>query len=84
MSCQYKDDCPSATGWCESKEQDYSKCIPFLLSAYKNAKGPCVLYECDRRACDRCNPECHHTRDIRHAENFQLSDYSGKTLFVEG
>ena len=83
MSCKYKGKCPSATGWCESKERDYSRCIPFLLSAYENAKGPNVLYECDRRACDRCNPECHHTNNIRHAKNFQLSPISGEVLFVE-
>ena len=31
-----------------------------------------VLYICDRRACERCHPYCQHTRDITHAENFEL------------
>lgn len=30
-----------------------------------------ILYICDRKACKRCNPECHHTTDIKHAYNFK-------------
>ena len=29
-----------------------------------------VFYLCDRRACEKCGPECSHTTDIRHAANF--------------
>lgn len=29
-----------------------------------------ILYICDRRACDKCSPECHHTSDPTHAVNF--------------
>lgn len=29
-----------------------------------------VFYLCDRRACEKCSPECRHTTDIRHAANF--------------
>lgn len=29
-----------------------------------------VLYVCDRRACHKCYPECHHTSDISHAVHF--------------
>lgn len=37
------------------------------------APSPDVLYICDRRACDSCDAvECMHTRDIRHARNFEL------------
>lgn len=37
MSCQYKNECPSASKWwCESQQQNYEKCIPFLLKAYEN------------------------------------------------
>lgn len=32
-----------------------------------------VLYQCDRRACDTCNPDCMLTSDIRHAKNFALN-----------
>jgi hypothetical protein len=31
-----------------------------------------VLYKCDHRACERCNGECDHTTDIRHAKNFEV------------
>lgn len=41
-----------------------------------NLKIVCVsnppVYVCDRRACNTCNPDCRHTTDIRHAENFAL------------
>lgn len=30
-----------------------------------------VLYLCDRKACDKCNPECSHTNDINHAKSFE-------------
>ena len=33
-----------------------------------------VLYLCDRRACERCSPECHLTLDIKHAKNFELGE----------
>lgn len=82
MSCQYRDKCPSATGWCERNQIDYRQCIPFLLSAFEHAKGPMVLYECDRRACSRCSyPNCQHTEDISHAKNFHVC---GEKIFVEG
>ncbi len=36
MSCRYKNKCPSYTGWCEDPKQDFSKCVPFLITAYEN------------------------------------------------
>ncbi|MEG2332811.1 MAG: hypothetical protein RSB62_11005 [Bacteroides sp.] len=36
-----------------------------------SSKGK-VLYICDRRACNQCNPECMHTNDISHAKDFEL------------
>lgn len=33
MSCQFKNECPSYSGWCEGPKQDFEKCIPFLVSA---------------------------------------------------
>lgn len=30
-----------------------------------------MFYLCDRRACDRCESECKHTKDIHHAVNFE-------------
>jgi len=38
-----------------------------------STSGKGILYICDRRACEHCNPDCHHTSDIKHAKNFELS-----------
>lgn len=35
MACKYFEECPSRSGWCESHQQDYSKCVPFLINAYR-------------------------------------------------
>lgn len=40
--------------------------------AYQCQEDRVILFECDRRACEKCNMTCRHTDDIRHAENFQL------------
>ncbi|OUQ18613.1 hypothetical protein B5E80_17955 [Flavonifractor sp. An135] len=89
MSCKYKDECPSYSGWCEGPKQEFERCIPFLISAVENARAeldkirasPEVLYECDRRACQKCNPQCRFTKDIRHAANFQMT---GAGVMIEG
>lgn len=39
MSCQYKDQCPSYSGWCNGPKQDFSKCVEFLITAYENEKS---------------------------------------------
>lgn len=75
LSCQFKNECPSYSGWCEGPKQDFSKCVEFLVGAYNHLKNeqPKIAFECDRRDCDRCdNAECHHTSNIRHAKNFEL------------
>ena len=33
LSCKYKSDCPSRSGWCEGPQQHYERCVPFLISA---------------------------------------------------
>lgn len=75
MGCEFKSRCPSASGWCDSKESHSAECVPFLLNAYENLKsGPAdVFYLCDRRACRNCSPisECSHTSNIEHAVNFE-------------
>ncbi len=38
MSCKYRNVCPSYSGWCEGPKQDFSRCVPFLLTAYENEK----------------------------------------------
>lgn len=39
MSCRYKDECPSYSGWCEGPKQDFSRCVSFLITAYENLKS---------------------------------------------
>ena len=38
MSCRYKNEFPSYSGWCDGPKQDFSRCIQFLITAYENAK----------------------------------------------
>ena len=38
MSCKYKDQCPSYSGWCEGPKQDFSRCVEFLVTAYEHDK----------------------------------------------
>lgn len=99
VSCQFKNECPSATGWCEGPKQDFSRCIPFLVSAVharddkirelEDRPTPAFreipIFECDRRACNKCNPVCSHTPDIRHAKNFHIThtDADGDIYFME-
>ncbi len=44
------------------------------------------VFECDRRACNKCSPACSHTPDIRHAKNFHIThtDAGGNIYFMEG
>lgn len=39
MSCRYKNECPSYSGWCDGPKQDFSKCVEFLINAYENEKA---------------------------------------------
>lgn len=39
-----------------------------------------IFYLCDRRACEKCAPECRHTPDIRHAVNFEMQGESIREL----
>lgn len=95
MSCQFKNECPSYSGWCEGPKQNFSRCIPFLVSVVKRLeeenkvmreligemeKRPDIAFTCDRTACKKCHEECHLTKDIRHAENFQVDEFG---MFVE-
>ena len=31
MSCRYKNECPSYSGWCDGPKQDFSRCVEFLI-----------------------------------------------------
>lgn len=44
------------------------------------------VFECDRRACNKCSAECHTTGDIRHVKNFHITytDADGNIYFMEG
>lgn len=33
ISCRFKEECPSYSGWCELPKNNFSRCIPFLLTA---------------------------------------------------
>lgn len=33
-----------------------------------------ILYVCDRKACENCNPFCYYTADIEHAVEFRKTD----------
>lgn len=33
-----------------------------------------VLYECDRLACSKCNPNCYHTINVSHAKHFEYKN----------
>lgn len=85
MSCKFKDECPSYTGWCEGTKQDFSQCVSFLINAIQaeREKHPKVFYLCDKRACDECHGECEYTEDIRHARNFSAVGIKGETAFAE-
>lgn len=39
MSCSYKNECPSYSGWCEGPRQDFSMCVQFLVNAYEREKA---------------------------------------------
>lgn len=43
--CRYKEECPSATGWCRSAKRDYEKCIPFIMQSYKNLETELKAYK---------------------------------------
>ena len=50
MSCQYKDQCPSYSGWCNGPKQDFSKCVEFLVTAYENEKKRMMPNEYQKEA----------------------------------
>ena len=92
VSCQFKNECPSATGWCEGPKQDFSRCIPFLVSAVQARDDKIRELECRRMPAFReipvfeCDQECSHTPDIRHAKNFHIThtEADGSIYFMEG
>lgn len=49
MSCKYMDECPSADIQCGANIANYNKmehkCIPFLATAYENAKKELQEYK---------------------------------------
>ena len=55
MSCYYKDECPSYSGWCEGPKQDFSKCVQFLISAFEAERSKRkVLYATDALVINAC------------------------------
>lgn len=45
----------------------------------ESKEAPKILYKCDRRACEKCDPECEYIKDIRHAKSYELKS----DVFVE-
>ena len=39
MSCNYKNECPSYSGWCEGPKQNFAMCVQFLVGAYEREKA---------------------------------------------
>mgnify|MGYP006867954591 CR=1 FL=1 len=33
-----------------------------------------LLYECDRLACSKCNPNCYRTSNVSHAKHFEYEN----------
>jgi hypothetical protein len=55
------------------EEKVGERCV-ILPNCLKKAT-PTVFFLCDRKACDKCHPECTHTADISHAVNFKLNKF---------
>lgn len=87
MGCVNVGRCPSRSGWCTGQDRvPGPECVGLILGAYENLLKtssqekqetqaeavPEILYRCDRRACSVCQVGCQYTRDVRHAEHFQL------------
>lgn len=64
MSCQYKDQCPSYSGWCEGPKQDFSRCVEFLITAYENEKNRLKPSEYQKLAMRTCNIPYEWRRDM--------------------
>ena len=35
-----------------------------------------ILFLCDGKACEQCDPDCRHTTKIEHAANFEKVEYA--------
>lgn len=54
-----------------------------IRDAGKDNEEQEVYFVCDRRKCEKCSENCHHTKDVRHAKNFTLSSLKSNS-FWEG
>ena len=64
MSCQYKDQCPSYSGWCNGPKQDFSKCMEFLITAYENEKKRMMPNEYQKLAIRTCSIPYDQKKDM--------------------
>lgn len=64
MSCQYKDQCPSYSGWCNGPKQDFSKCVEFLVTAYENEKKRMMPNEYQKLAMRTCSIPYDQKKDM--------------------
>ena len=64
MSCQYKGQCPSYSGWCNGPKQDFSKCVEFLITAYENEKKRMMPNEYQKLAIRTCSIPYDQKKDM--------------------
>jgi len=58
----------------EIADKEIDNHMDSFLHALMCKTNPNVYYVCDRRACDQCDPRCHHTKDISHAKYFEKDE----------
>lgn len=79
MSCQYKDQCPSYSGWCNGPKQDFSKCVEFLITAYENEKKRMMPNEYQKLAIRTCSIPYDQKKDMTTSRLWQkISLISGE------
>lgn len=64
MSCRYKDQCPSYSGWCDGIKHDFSRCVSFLITAYENEKSCMAANEYQNLAMRTCSIPYSQRRDM--------------------
>jgi len=71
MEKTYYKVCPNCNANLDPGER--CDCLDMPVEVNEKPEPSKILYLCDRRKCRNCNPDCKHTEDITHAENFEVS-----------
>ena len=64
-------DCPRCGSQKITQHHKKSFTIKNIPGEKKEPVNSKVLYLCDRKACENCNPDCRYTHDISHAISFR-------------